>query len=157
MPLPMRDVRDDLSHWVLDVNVLVNAYIAQTPIQQQCKTWLETSLQTPSMVIWLPTATKLGFVRLLGCGIVTQQPEPFALLHDYLDTLAQYGVKEATPGANHATFWRITTGLIQPKGNDVTDSHMAATAMELNANLVTCDKGFGRFTGLKVFDPSAKT
>jgi predicted nucleic acid-binding protein len=151
-------MRDDLSHWVLDVNVLIYAYIAQTPAQQQCKTWLETSLQSPNMRLWLPTATKLGFVRLLGSGIVTQQPEPFALLHDYLDTLAQHGVKEATPGVNHATFWRIATGLIQPKGNDVTDSHMAATALELNASLVTCDKGFGRFTesaGLKVFDPTA--
>lgn len=155
----MRDVlaREDLSNWVLEVNMLVNAYIAQTPTQQQCKAWLETSLQTPSMVLWLPTAAKLGFVRLLGSGIITTQPVPFAFLHDYLDILATHGVKEATPGANHATFWRIATGLIQPKGNDVTDSHMAATALELNANLVTCDKGFGRFTasaGLKVFDPT---
>jgi uncharacterized protein len=151
-------MRDEITHWVLDVNVLIYAYIAQTPAQQLCKTWLETSLQTPKMTLWLPTATKLGFVRLLGSGIVTQQPEPFALLHDYLDTLAKHGVKEATPGVNHATFWRIATGLIQPKGNDVTDSHMAATALELNANLVTCDKGFTRFTesaGLKVFDPTA--
>lgn len=150
-------MREDMTHWVLDVNVLINAYIAQTPTQQQCKTWLEASLQTPSKVLWLPTATKLGFVRLLGSGIITQQPVPFAALHDYLDTLAQHGVKEASPGANHATFWRISTGLIQAKGNDVTDSHMAATALELNAHLVTCDKGFGRFTesaGLKVFDPS---
>jgi predicted nucleic acid-binding protein len=150
-------VHDDLSNWVLDVNVLVNAYIAQTPSQQQCKTWLEASLQTPSMVLWLPTATKLGFVRLLGSGIVTQKPELFALLHDYLDTLAKHGVKEATPGANHATFWRIATGLIQTKGNDITDSHMVATALELNASLVTCDKGFGRFTesmGLKLFNPT---
>lgn len=153
-------VREGLSHWVLDVNVLVNAYVAQLPSQLLCKVWLETSLQTPSMVVWLPTATKLGFVRLLGSGIITQQPEPFALLHDYLDALSLHGVKEATPGANHATFWRVATGLIQPKGNDVTDSHMAATALELNASLVTCDKGFARFTesaGLKVFDPSVET
>lgn len=150
-------VRDGLSHWVLDVNVLVNAYVAQSPSQLLCKTWLEISLQTPSMVVWLPTATKLGFVRLLGSGVITQKPEPFALMHDYLDTLAKHGAKEATPGANHATFWRIATGLIQPKGNDVTHSHMTATALELNATLVTCDKGFARFTesaGLKVFDPT---
>ena len=143
------------SHWVLDVNVLVYAYIAQTPAQQQCKTWLEVSLQNVGMTVWLPTAAKLGFVRLLGSGIVTQQPVPFGLLHDYLDTLAQHGAKEAMPGANHAAFWRIATAMIGTKGNDITDSHMAATAMELNASLATCDKGFARFTGLKVFDPSA--
>ena len=141
--------------WVVDVNVLVNAYIAQTPAQLLCKAWLEVTLQNASMSVWLPTATKLGFVRLLGSGVVTQQPEPFALLHDYLDTLAQHGAKEALPGANHATFWRLATGMIGTKGNDITDSHMAATAMELNASLATCDKGFARFTGLKVFDPSA--
>ncbi len=143
------------SDWVLDVNVLVYAYIAQTPAQQQCKTWLEASLQNVGMTVWLPTAAKLGFVRLLGSGIVTQQPVPFGLLHDYLDTLAQHGAKEAMPGANHAAFWRIATAMIGTKGNDITDSHMAATAMELNASLATCDKGFARFTGLKVFDPSA--
>jgi uncharacterized protein len=150
-------MRDEVTHWVLDVNVLIYAYIAQTPAQQQCKTWLEASLQTPNMSLWLPTATKLGFVSLLGSGIITERPVPFAQLHDYLDTLALHGAKEATPSANHATFWRIATGLIQPKGNDVTDSHMAATALELNACLVTCDKGFARFTesaGLKVFDPT---
>jgi uncharacterized protein len=145
----------DTSDWVLDVNVLVYAYVAQTPTQQQCKAWLEASLQNPSMTVWLPTATRLGFVRLLGSGVVTQQPIPFALLHEYMDTLAQHGAKEALPGPNHTTFWRIATGVIQPKGNDITDSHMAATALELNANLVTGDKGFARFTGLKVFDPSA--
>lgn len=141
--------------WVLDVNVLVNAYLAQTPAQLLCKTWLEATLQNIAMTVWLPTATKLGFVRLLGSGVITQQPEPFALLHDYLDTLAQIGAKEALPGPNHATFWRIATGVIGTQGNDITDSHMAATAMELNATLATCDKGFARFTGLKVFDPRA--
>ena len=61
-------------------------------------------MQNPSMTVWLPTATELGFVRLLGSGGTTQQPEPSAVLHDYLDTLAQLGVKQALPGANHATF-----------------------------------------------------
>lgn len=150
-------MRDDVTHWVLDDNVLIYAYIAQTPAQQHCKAWLEASLQAPDMTLWLPTATKLGFVRLLGSGMVTEQAVPFALLHDYLDLIATHGVKEATPGSNHATFWRIATGMIQAKGHDVTDSHMAATALELNANLVTCDKGFGRFTGLKVFDPTLAT
>jgi uncharacterized protein len=147
-------MRDEVTHWVLDVNVLIYACIAQTPAQQHCKAWLETSLQAPNMTLWLPTVTKLGFVRLLGSGLVTQQAVPFELLHDYLDLMAKHGAKEATPGANHATFWRIATGSIQTKGNDVTDSHMAASALELNATLVTCDKGFGRFTGLKVFDPT---
>ena len=146
---------DKVLDWVIDVNVLVNAYIAQTPAQLLCKAWLEATLQTTGITIWLPTATKLGFVRLLGSGVITQQPEPFALLHDYLDTLAQLGAKEALPGANHAPFWRIATDVIGTKGNDITDSHMAATAMELNATFATCDKGFARFTGLKVFDPGA--
>ncbi|MBK7006348.1 MAG: hypothetical protein IPH37_15515 [Burkholderiales bacterium] len=88
----------DTTDWVLDVNVLLYAYIAQSPAQQRCKAWLEASLQNPKMTVWLPTATKLGFVRLLGSGVVTQQPVPFALLHDYLDALAQHGAKEATPG-----------------------------------------------------------
>ena len=149
------DTNEQALDWVIDVNVLVYAYIAQTPAQLQCKAWLEATLQKPNMTVWLPTATKLGFIRLLGSGVVTQQPVPFALLHDYLNTLAQHDAKEALPGANHATFWRIATGVIQTKGNDITDSHMAATAMELNATLATCDKGFARFTGLKVFDPSA--
>ena len=68
---------------------------------------MQATLQNASMTVWLPIATKLGFVRLLGSGVVTQQLEPFSLLHDYPYTLAQLGVKEALPGANHATFWRI--------------------------------------------------
>lgn len=143
------DTNERALDWVIDVNVLVYAYIAQTPAQLQCKAWLETTLQKPNTIVWLPTATKLGFIRLLGSGVVTQQPVPFALLHDYLDTLAQHGAKKALPGANHATFWSIATGVIQTKDNDITDSHMAATAMELNATLATCDKGFARFYGIE--------
>jgi uncharacterized protein len=99
------------------------------------------------MSLWLPTVTKLGFVRLLSSGVITQQPVPFALPHDYLELLEQLGARETIVGTNHPTFWRVTTSMIQPKGKDVTDTHLAATAMELNATLVTCDKGFGRFTG----------
>jgi predicted nucleic acid-binding protein len=39
------------------------------------------------------------------------------------------------------------------RGNDVNDAHLAALALENNATLVTADRGFGRFSSLRVFDP----
>ena len=41
------------------------------------------------------------------------------------------------------------------KGNVVPDAYLAATALEVGAELVTADRGFGRFPGLRWRHPLA--
>jgi uncharacterized protein len=58
-------------------------------------------------------------------------------------------------GAEH---WELFTGLVREhrlRGNDVPDALLAAQALELGATLVTCDRGFARFSGLRTVDPLA--
>lgn len=144
------------SHWVLDVNALINCYLADSPAHRLCTDWLGEALGDATNIIWLPTLTKAGFVRILGSGFATPDPIPLEALHDYLSTLEQLGAQEAFCTKGHSAQWRRTCAVINSKANDITDSHIAATALELNATLVTYDKGFKRFIGLKTFDPSSK-
>jgi predicted nucleic acid-binding protein len=40
------------------------------------------------------------------------------------------------------------------KGPDITDAYLAAFAIENDATFVTFDRGFTRFQGLRVLEPS---
>jgi predicted nucleic acid-binding protein len=39
------------------------------------------------------------------------------------------------------------------RGSDVPDAYLASVAMEQGATMVTLDRGFRRFEGLRVLDP----
>ncbi|MGH8592092.1 MAG: PIN domain-containing protein [Gammaproteobacteria bacterium] len=41
------------------------------------------------------------------------------------------------------------------RGNDINDAYLAALALEHDAVLVTADRGFARFSGLRILDPLA--
>ena len=57
------------------------------------------------------------------------------------------------PGDRHFTLFLNLCVDLKLRGNDVNDAHLVALALENNATLVTADRGFGRFSGLRVFDP----
>ena len=41
------------------------------------------------------------------------------------------------------------------RASDVPDAHLAALALERNATLATLDRGFARFPGLRLLDPTS--
>lgn len=69
--------------------------------------------------------------------------------------LAQPGVQILTPGDGHA---RILFDLIAEAGtagNLTTDAHLAALAIEYQAEIASADTDFARFPGLRWFNPLA--
>ncbi len=70
--------------------------------------------------------------------------------------LAVPGVQILTPGEGHA---EILFGLLLrlgTAGNLTTDAHLAALALEYQAEIVSTDTDFARFPGLRWFDPTRR-
>jgi predicted nucleic acid-binding protein len=61
------------------------------------------------------------------------------------------------PGANHADILFGLIGAIGTAGNLTTNAHIAALAIEYDAEVATTDLDFGRFAGLKWFIPGEKS
>ncbi|MGL5852253.1 MAG: TA system VapC family ribonuclease toxin, partial [Phycicoccus sp.] len=58
-----------------------------------------------------------------------------------------------SPGPEHWGVFATLVTRLKLRGNDVPDAYLAALATELGATLVTRDRGFRRFPGVRVVDP----
>jgi len=138
-----------------DLNVLVYAYNADFLRHAAAKRWWEDTLsgQRPIGFAW---ATLLGFLRVMTQRRILERPMRLAdAIRTVSGWLAQPGVQIVTPGDGHA---RILFDLISEAGtagNLTTDAHLAALAIEYQAESASADPDFARFPGLRWFNPLA--
>ena len=108
--------------------------------------------------VGLPWAVLLGFVRISTHRAVLNHPMPVRLACDHVQSwLARPQVMILHPGDRHA---EILFGLLErlgTAGNLTTDAHLAALAIEYQAELHSNDADFTRFQGLKWRNPLAQT
>jgi uncharacterized protein len=138
---------------LLDVNLLLYAYDAQSPRHKPAREWLEQTL-SGSETVGLPWVVMLAFIRLITRSVVVEHPltvdEAIDLVESWLD---QPCVTIIHPTDRHPVVLRE---LLQPfgtAGNLTTDAHLAALAIEHGASLCSCDADFSRFPGLRWSDP----
>jgi uncharacterized protein len=132
-----------------DVNVLlysINSAAPQQALAQAALTqaWTEDSLGLPWVVL-------LGFLRLSTRSGILPRPlhveQALDVVHQWLD---HPFTQVLHPGNNHAAFLaRLLVGAGQG-GPLVTDAHIAALAMEHHATVLTFDRDFDRFAGVRV-------
>jgi len=138
---------------LLDVNILVYAYDANSRHHAHARQWWENQLNG-SQLIGLSWVGVLGFIRLLTNPRIFQHPYSAEEVVAIVDTwLLQPHVKMIHPSEQH--FARLA-GLIRQlgtAGNLTTDAHLAALAMERGLILQTTDADFARFPGLKWHNP----
>jgi uncharacterized protein len=136
-----------------DVNLLVHAYNADSPRHQQARGWWEDTLNG-SEPVGLAWAVLLGFLRLTTNRQVLTAPLPAAAACAHVRSwLAQPYASVVHPGDGHA---EILFGLLEKTGtasNLTTDAHLAALAIEHQADLCSTDADFGRFPGLRWTNP----
>jgi toxin-antitoxin system PIN domain toxin len=137
---------------LLDANLLIYAYDQSSPFQGASRAWLERVIATEP-VIGLPWITILAFLRITthpalpGC-------QSFELATGIIDDwLALPNVRVVGPEANYWATLKRTATEAQARGAFVTDAALAALAIETGATLCSHDKGFRRFTGLRLLDP----
>jgi toxin-antitoxin system PIN domain toxin len=136
-----------------DINILVYAYNADAREHVRAREWWERTL-TQSRPVGMPWITALGFIRISTHRSILNAPmfpkDAIRTVRAWLDVPR---VQILTPGDRHA---EILFGLLDrlgTAGNLTTDAHLAALAIEYQAELVSTDADFARFPGLRWFNP----
>ncbi|MGQ0736460.1 MAG: type II toxin-antitoxin system VapC family toxin [Acidobacteriota bacterium] len=136
-----------------DVNLLVHAYNTESRLHAAARAWWEGLLNGPRPV-GLAWAVVLGFIRITTHRQILSNPMPVASACAHARAwLAQPCVALLDPGTRHA---EIVFGLIESlgtAGNLTTDAHLAALAIEHQAELHSTDADFSRFSGLRWVNP----
>jgi toxin-antitoxin system PIN domain toxin len=134
---------------LLDVNILIYAVNEDASLHRKAKAWVETAMAGQE-TIGISWNVLLAFLR------VTTRPGlfPVATAFDLIDSwLGQPLVTVVHPGPNHA---RTLRDLLVPAGtggNLTSDAHLAALAVENEAELCSTDGDFARFTRLRCRNP----
>lgn len=141
---------------VPDLNLLIHAYNAESPVQEKARVWWEELMSRPAPTVGLPWVVALGYIRLTTHPRVMGHPlSPSAACNDVEKWLAQPQVTLLHPGDRHASILFDLLRGLGTAGNLTTDAHLAALAMEYQATLHTTDADFTRFPGLRWENPLA--
>jgi hypothetical protein len=138
---------------LLDANLLLYAYNTASQHHRAARHWLEDTLagSVPVAFCW---PTILAFLRIATNPRAVRRPLSIAEAGSIVDSwLAVPVVTLVHPTDRH---WPILGNLLatgQASGPLVSDAHLAALAIEHGATLITNDRDFARFPGLKVEYP----
>ena len=136
-----------------DINLLVYAHRADSPRHKEAQTWLETALSSEEAVA-LTGSVLSGFVRVVTNSAAFRTPTPLGEALEFARFLREEaGTTWLSPGDTHwSLFDRICRGA-RVTGNLVPDAFLAALALEHGCEIVTFDRDFARFKGLKWMVP----
>jgi toxin-antitoxin system PIN domain toxin len=136
-----------------DVNLLVHAYNTQSPSHSKARTWWE-DLMNGSRPVGLPWVVALGFIRITTHRQILGNPLPVPLACEAVRSwLARPYVGLVHPGERHAAILFGFLEALGAAGNLTTDAHLAALAIEHQAELHSTDADFTRFRGLRWVNP----
>jgi uncharacterized protein len=132
-----------------DVNVLVYAHRKDLPQHDRCHGRLSEEVESGRSYA-LCDATLTGFLRVVTNGRIFDDPTPLPVAFQTIEDLrGQPGAIQLTPGARHWALFTDLCSAVGARGNDIPDAYLAALAIESGSELVTADRGFGRFPGLR--------
>jgi hypothetical protein len=138
-----------------DLNLLVYAYNESAPLHPKARAFWERSLSR-DLPIGLPWAVILGFVRLTTHPRVLTEPLSPADALDRVDAwFSRSAVRILEPGPQHLVIVRRLFEATGVAASLTTDTHLAALAIENQAELCSNDSDFGRFPGLRWRNPLA--
>ena len=136
-----------------DINVLVYAFLEDADHHDVYRRWLGSARATDELL--LPDAVLSGFRRIVTNRRLQPVPAPIKEAFAFTTALAQ-GARLLD---SSRSVWRAFSDLIendeQIVANRVPDAYLAAVAISHRAHLATRDRGFGRFPGLRWFDPAS--
>jgi uncharacterized protein len=134
---------------IVDANVLLYAVNRESAHHEPARTWLDAALSGQEAV-GLAWAVLLAFIRIgtnpsILPGAMTTD-EATSQVEAWLGAPAAVVTE---PTVRHA---RLLRGLLHDAGtagNLTTDAHLAALAIEHGADIVSYDRDFARFTGVR--------
>jgi len=138
-----------------DVNLLVYAHNRAAAAHERARVWWQ-ELVDRERTVALPWAVTIGFVRLVTHPSVLVAPlAPLDALAYVRGWLELPSVRVVEPGSRHLEVLAELFGSTGVGGSLTTDTHLAALAIEHQAELHSNDADFGRFPGLRWRNPLA--
>ncbi len=133
---------------VTDVNPLVYAFRPDTQFHELSRSVLAHSRSTGSLVV-LPDVAA-AFVRIVTNPRLTADPDDPRDAFDFIETVTVNGrfLREA-----RASRWPLFRDIVsggQVRAGLVPDALLAATCQDFGASILTADRDFLRFPGLRV-------
>jgi hypothetical protein len=139
---------------LVDANVLLHAVNTDASEHAAAKDWMQAGLNGTEPVAFAWVAL-LAFVRVGTRDGILPSPMTVAEAFDHIEAwLAQRPSVVLEPTIRHAA---VPRGLLEATGaggNLTSDAHLAALAVEYGATLVSFDRDFGRFPGLRWTNPA---
>ena len=136
-----------------NINLLVYAYNTEDPSHAQAKRWWEGLLNGTDPV-GLPWVTICGFLRLVTHPRVLVDPMSVGQATEQVrEWLECPSVLTIEPGKKFSAIFLALLDEAGTAGNLTTDAHLAALAIEHQAELHSNDADFSRFKGLRRRNP----
>ncbi len=130
-----------------DVNVLLAGFRTDHVHHRAARPFLEAA-RSGTVTLAMSDVALAALVRLATNPRVFVQPDTVDAVLEYIEALVDPPAEVITAGAGH---WPRFAGLCRElnlRGNLVPDAYLAALALEQRAQLVTFDRGFGRYPRL---------
>lgn len=132
-----------------DTNVLVYAFNVNAARHAEYKRWVQAMVGGPEPYAVCDLALT-GLIRLVTNPRVFQPPATIDQAHAFAGTVRNQ--PHAVAVSAGPKFWPIFDELCRKadvKGNLVPDAYLAAIAIEHGCELITTDRDFARFPGLR--------
>lgn len=136
-----------------DANLLLYAYDASSVHNERARPWLEEQLSGVETFAFAWVVV-LAFVRLVTNPRVFESPLRIDEALDALDAwLTAPCATVVHPGPRHLVVLRQLLEPLGTGGNLTSDAHLAALALEHDAELCSADADFSRFPGIRWSNP----
>ncbi len=140
-----------------DINLLVYAYNSDAPLHPAARRWWEDSL-SGTKPVRLPWVVLLGYLRLMTSRHVLTDPfEPIEVVGHIRSWLGRPNARILQPGPRHLDLMETLIRDVGISGKLTTDTHLAALAIEHQAELQSNDLDFSRFPGLRWSNPLGRS
>ncbi|GMA14639.1 PIN domain-containing protein [Deinococcus metallilatus] len=139
--------------FLLDTNTLIYAFQEEAPAHAVTLLWLKNTLASGERV-YTCELNEVALVRITSLPSLGPRAAPPEEAFQFLRSLhALPNVGQVDLGLSGFARWRQLTGDLNLSGNDINDAYLTALALTHDLTLVTADRGFTRFAGLRVLPP----
>ncbi|GAB3221396.1 type II toxin-antitoxin system VapC family toxin [Mycolicibacterium hippocampi] len=140
---------------LVDANVLVYAVNSASEHHEASRRWLDPALSGAD-IVGLAWVSLLAFARLTTKhGLFPSPLDPRDALVQIREWCAAPSAVLVQPSARHADVLTDLLTQVGAGGNLVNDAHLAALAIEHRGSVVTYDRDFARFDGIRWHTPES--
>lgn len=136
-----------------DLSVLIAAHRSDSTLHERCRDWLR-GVYAGDEAFGLCAPVLIGLVRILTHPRVFSPPDTLEQAFAFVGSLLGHpNALLLNPGRDHVRLFEELCAAADARGDLVTDAYLAALAVETGAVLVSADRDFGRFPGLRWRQP----